>query len=91
MDSFTGRATIFGTIIWTPAMQSGWAADHVAAMMQGIVLDNDCADFRAFARALETHGGKLILNIDHHGGQDSYHLMVMDGTWLSARISEITA
>ena len=91
MDSFTGRATIFGTIIWTPAMQSALAADHVSALIQGIVLDNDCADFRSFARALDVHGGKLILNIDHHGERDSYHLMVMDGTWLSTRVAEIAA
>lgn len=89
MDKFTSRVDLFETIIWTPPMGSARLADQVAAIVEAISIDNECASFRDLARALDTYGASLTLNPGATAERDTWTLRIRKDTWFDARVQEL--
>ena len=87
MSTYTDRADVFGTIVWTAPMQTAKDAESIAKWIKKIASKEP--NFRQFACRLAIRGANLVLCPDFHGDKDAWKMVVKPDTWLSANIEKI--
>lgn len=87
MPKYTSRADLFGVTLWCPG-ETAAQADRIAAIIHGIVLDEQPASLRDLALALRTAGAYLIWHPGENEEHDSWTIHVLAGSWMGARAME---